>query len=450
MSNLIHILDTNVILHESESLLSFQDGITALHAAVLSELDKFKKNKDQIGVNARKALRFIDDLRQYGKLDEGVALSHKVPNHKGIIKVITSKRVSESVKGKIEGVFGYQLDEKYTDNVLLRAALALGVKDDVEIVTKDINLRIMADCCGIKVADYDAEKKVDHEEETFTGYKHFKVTSKKFNDLTEFGHIDGKDFELLPNEFAIVHSKNSKNEERDVIATKKGLHLETIHELALKPIHGISAKNLEQVMALDALLNPNIDLVTLSGQAGTGKTLLTLAAAVEQLNMGRYESIMVARPIVAMGNDIGFLPGDKDEKLSEWMQPIFDNLQFIFSTHAKTNPLTRIQALRSEGRLVMEAIAHIRGRSLPHRFIIIDEAQNLSALEVKTIITRAGIGSKIVLTGDPEQVDNPFVDAVSNGLTYTAECFKNSELHAHVKLIQSERSPLAALAAKIM
>ncbi|MPM48239.1 hypothetical protein SDC9_94963 [bioreactor metagenome] len=338
------------------------------------------------------------------------------------------------------------------DNRILAAAMMLQQHTSHEIfVSKDINLRLKADALGLVVEDFEKEKV--NFDTLYTGFRTVDVDDETVNRFYREKRLVVDDEELMPNEFVVLRSNsNAKHTALGRCWAAREVRLveqsENFHDGTLVP------RNREQRMALELLLDPAVKLVTLVGGAGTGKTLLALAAGLLMTEERKqYEKLLVTRPIVPLGNDIGYLPGGKNEKLQSWMQPIFDNLEFLLAGNggdARRNPGTRIAALISKGIVELEALTYIRGRSIPAHYVIVDEAQNLTPHEVKTIVSRAGEGTKMVLTGDPNQIDNPYLDASSNGLTVTVEQFKHEAIHGHVTLRKSERSELAALAARLL
>ncbi|MEX1017180.1 MAG: PhoH family protein [Phycisphaeraceae bacterium] len=453
------VLDTNVLLHNPASLYMFKEHEVIIPFAVLEELDKFKKQSDDVGRNAREVIRQLDTLRSGGHLAEGV----KWNGQGGVIRVEFS--TDERPKW---------LSDDLPDNRIISVAWGLQQAGKRSIlITKDINVRIKADALGITTEDFEAQKvDIDH---LYAGYTTLAVPGELIDTLYEEKQLDmvellellveetpdGKqrDVELHANEY--VQLRNALDESHTGLARRLAdtEHLIPIHG-PRKPVSGIMARNVQQTMALDLLLDDEIKLVTLLGTAGTGKTLLAIAAGMAKVfTEERYDKLLVARPIMPMGRDIGYLPGTKDEKLEAWMQPIFDNLTYLLSTrgagfpgsaqHADSKSAEqRIQQLIASGQLVLEPLTYIRGRSIPHQFIIIDEAQNLTPHEVKTIVSRVGEGTKIVLTGDIAQIDNPYLDSSSNGLSFMVERLKGQALVGHVTLARSERSELASLAAE--
>jgi PhoH-like ATPase len=448
------VLDTNVLLHSPQALYLFDDNEVIIPFAVLSELDKFKKGNDDVARNAREVIRQLDTLRQRGKLAEGV----KWNGHGGTIRVefATPDRPiwinEDSPDNRIIGV-AWQLTQQGKRAVL---------------VTKDINVRLKSDALGIHTEDFEAQKvDIDHLYAGFLSagvpgdlidalYEEKQLEVEKIQPYLVGRTLDDKpiNYDLHANQFVTL--KNALDESHTGLARRLADtdHLIPIHG-PRKPVFGLMARNVQQTMALDLLLDDEVKLVTLLGTAGTGKTLLALAAGMQKVfTEQRYDKLLVARPIMPMGRDIGYLPGTKDEKLEAWMQPIFDNLSYLMSTrgagtqHADSKqPEQRVAQMMASGQLVLEPLTYIRGRSIPHQFIIVDEAQNLTPHEIKTIISRVGEGTKIVLTGDVAQIDNPYLDASSNGLSVSIERLKGQPLVGHVTLARSERSDLASLAA---
>ncbi|QDU70424.1 PhoH family protein [Mucisphaera calidilacus] len=456
------VLDTNVLLHNPNALYMFDDNQVIVPFAVLEELDKFKKANDDVGRSAREVIRQLDRLRQKGRLADGVAWNDKG----GSIRV----DFAEDVRPKA-------LTDQVPDNRIIGVAWGLKERGFRSImITKDINVRLKSDSLGIQTEDFEAQKvDIDH---LYAGYTTLDVAGELIDQLYEEKQLEvealapspeaglleplgpsvldeDEGLELHANQF--VQLRNAVDESHTGLARRLADtdHLIPVHG-PRKPVTGIMARNVQQTMALDLLLDDEIKLLTLLGTAGTGKTLLALAAGMTKVFAEqRYDKLLVARPIMPMGRDIGYLPGDKDEKLSAWMQPIFDNLQYLLSTrgagsqHAESKqPEQRIEYLMSSGQLVLEPLTYIRGRSIPHQFMIIDEAQNLTPHEVKTIVSRVGEGTKIVLTGDIAQIDNPYLDASSNGLSFMVERLKGEALVGHVLLARTERSELASLAAE--
>jgi PhoH-like ATPase len=435
------VLDTNVLIHNPRALESFEKNQVVIPIGVIEELDTFKRYHDERGRNAREVARTLDQLRKNGKLQEGVPL----PNG-GILKV--------EIKG-INGNLPASFSHLKIDNTILGVALSLKAQgEDVRFVTKDINVRIKADALGLIAEDYETNKvKID---EFYSGWTTLTLPDAAIDEFYKSGKLNwNAPDSLYDNEFLLL--KSEIHEAKTALGVYQA-SLRQIQALWFREPEawGIKPMNREQVFALNLLLNDRISLVTLVGTAGTGKTLLAIACGLmKTLDEKKYRRVLVSRPIVPLGNDIGFLPGTKDEKLMNWMQPIFDNLEFIMDRNqAFQNEADdvdgKIQYLMDTHRLELEAITYIRGRSIPKQFLIVDEAQNLTPHEVKTIVSRAGVGTKIILTGDPYQIDNPYLDASSNGMVYLVERFKGAELFGHITLTKSERSSLSALAVKIL
>ena len=429
------VLDTNVILFDAFALLKFDGSDIHIPFAVIEEIDKFKRDQGENGRNARQFSRFVDLLRSKGSLAQGV----QIDNQDSYVYITTDI--------SIVGV-GTDLDNKIADNRILGTALGLQKqfpRNKVELISKDINLRIKADVYGIVAMDYDSSD-IDHDK-MYEGYQEIQVEPAKIEQFYKEKKcvVDAK---LYINQYVILIDKSNPN--HSAIGRFSGPD-QAIVPLLNPPesIWGIHARNAEQSFALDALLNDEVMLVSLVGKAGTGKTLLAIAAGLfKTLDEGRYQRLLVSRPIFPMGRDIGYLPGDIEQKLNPWMQPIFDNVEFLMGADKKA--AGRAQELINQGMLNIEPLTYIRGRSIPKQYLIVDEAQNLTPHEIKTIITRAGSGTKVVLTGDVYQIDNPYVDSVNSGLTHAVERFKGQAIAAHVTLTKGERSPLAELAANIL
>ena len=451
------VLDTNVLLHSSQSMESFRDADVVIPMAVIEELDKFKKNSDELGRNARAVIRNLDRLRQAGEgrpgqLSRGVSLEHLSGAATGKLYVLTSPygTAAAGVGREVDSVFGSELDQGSPDNRILRVACTLRDKGrQVVFISKDINLRLKADALGLTVMDFERGK-VD-ESALYTGFSARNVAPEVLEKLYRDREIPVSGYDMLPNECAVLNSEDNPKHSALVRRCGDALRLLRIPE----SVWNISPRNKEQRMAFELLLDPEVKLVTLVGGAGTGKTLLALAAALHLvLNENLYDRVLVSRPIIPLGNDIGFLPGSKESKLASWMQPIFDNLGLLLGGENERKPKSSsrysTEGLIAAHKLELEALTYIRGRSIPRQFVIVDEAQNLTPHEVKTIVSRCGDDTKMVLTGDPAQIDNPYLDASSNGLSCAAERMKGQPIFGHVTLAKSERSALAALAAKLL
>ncbi|MBN2547509.1 MAG: PhoH family protein [Spirochaetes bacterium] len=436
------ILDTNVLLHNPQALYSFADNTVIIPITVIEELDKFKSFTDRKGMHARQVLREIDGCIKKGALNKGAK-----------IKSGGSLRIDLGIAEKIQNL-PQNMDFNANDNKILSSAYDLQKKGEtVFFISKDLNARIKAEALGIKARDFEKQK-VEYSS-LYKGWKEVNINTKLINQLYENGEVEVKGYTFYENEFALLKANDSGNSSAickyDSIKRKVVLLKDSYEAMQVFPL------NLEQKFAFDLLLNDSIKLVTLIGLAGTGKTLIALASALSKtLKQNVYSRILVARPIIPLGKDIGFLPGSKDEKMTYWMQPIFDNLEYILNKSAFSkdkngevrNTADVIDQLVKSNHLEIEALTYIRGRSIPNQFIIIDEAQNLTPHEIKTIISRVGDGTKIVLTGDPEQIDNPYLDANSNGLTYMVEHLKDIKIVGHMFLSKSERSEIATLAAE--
>jgi PhoH-like ATPase len=486
------VLDTNVLLHNPNALFVFQEHEVIIPFAVIEELDKLKRTNDDIGRNARECIRHLDRLRSKGRLIEGVRWGESSPtvgmgastgpgesgSRTGSIRIDVADHPRPSILG-----------DDSPDNRIIAVAWALHTGQASAFahmgrggeqarravrtifVSKDLNARIKSDALGIRTEDFENQK-VDAER-LYSGFFQIGVPGALIDELYSermlaierlSGHLGALTAEGAAYQRAVVSNqyiilKDAEDEGHTGLARRLA---DTDHLIPItgprKPTFGIMARNVQQTMAMDLLLDDEIRMVTLLGSAGTGKTLLAVAAGMAKVfNEERYDKLLVARPIMPMGRDIGYLPGDKDEKLTAWMQPIFDNLAYLLSTRG--SPLQsaeshsteqRIQKLLADGKVVLEPLTYIRGRSIPHQFMIVDEAQNLTPHEIKTIVSRIGEGTKLVLTGDIGQIDNPYLDQSSNGLSYAVEKMKGLALVGHVTLAKSERSELASLAAELL
>ncbi len=438
--NKTFILDTNVLLLDPLAINKFgSDNKVFIPLTVIEELDKFKKDQNENGRNARYFSRLIDGFRSEGSLFKGIKLENG-----GMLQV--------SVTKGYKGTAPSELRLDLNDNLILAAAMNLkDAGENVTLITKDINLRLKSDAVDIHAEDYETTDVSI--EELYSGQRVVPFELEKIEEFEKerFLKIEPGDISnLYPNEYLVLVDKN--NPFKKILGryhSRKGGIVPLI-----KPkegVWGIHPKNIEQQFAFDALLNNEINLVSLVGKAGTGKTLLAIAAGLEcAITKQNYSRVLVSRPIVPMGRDLGFLPGDISEKLGPWMQPIFDNIDFLFGNQRARNEMTTWDELINQGLLHVEPLTYIRGRSLPQQFMIVDESQNLTPHEIKTIITRAGEGTKIVLTGDSEQIDNPYLDSLNNGLVYTIDKLKGEDIVAHVKLSVGERSPLSEIASKLL
>ncbi|MFK3986026.1 MULTISPECIES: PhoH family protein [Exiguobacterium] len=434
-----YVLDTNVLLHDPLSLFQFDEHDVVIPAIVLEELDGKKRNMDEVGRNARETARVLDQLRTTGKLHDGVPLENG-----GHLFVEIGH----------EHTVDFPFDVMTNDNRILTVALALMKQYEhdrtrkVVVVSKDILVRVKADAIGIEAEDYLTDHIVDTTN-LYAGYREIEVDQAVIDEFYKVRQLPLSALtknQLYPNSFVVLKSNVSKASAVAVVDALQPI----LRPLSLDVEHvwGIHPRNVQQRMALDLLLRDDIPFVTLLGKAGTGKTLLALAAGLSLVeDERRFNKLVVARPVVPMGNDIGYLPGEMEEKLRPWMQPIYDNLEFLFNANSKDELGNILAGIKS---IQLEALTYIRGRSMPDQFIIIDEAQNLTKHEIKTILTRVGENSKIVLVGDPYQIDHPYLDEYSNGLTYAVERFKGQNVFGHVQLIKGERSSLARLAADLL
>ena len=438
-SKKVFVLDTNVLLHDPKAIYNFQEHDVVIPIVVIEEIDHFKKDQTEIGRNARSVSRFMDRLRAQGSLSKGVKLDGG-----GILKVDVTQHPFD--------IQFFSLDKHKVDNHILGCAQELLKvrKEKVVLVTKDTNLRIKADAMGLQAEDYTTDKV--ELEELYTGFDTWEVSPEKVDLLFDGGLALEEGKELYPNQFVTLvdqhnpsHTALSRYHPGDKL-------LKPMKRLEMPP-WGVKPRNREQQFALDLLLDDSVQVVTLVGKAGTGKTLLAIAAGLQQVvDEERYNRLLVSRPVMPMGRDLGFLPGDVEEKLRPYMQPIYDNLDFIVAANMEMRRRVSMTSgqLEEGGYLSVEPLTYIRGRSIPNQYIIVDEAQNLTPHEVKTILTRAGDGTKVVLTGDPYQIDNPYVDASTNGLSFLAEHFKGLDLSGHVTLMKGERSRMAELASNLL
>ncbi|MEZ4319778.1 MAG: PhoH family protein [Myxococcota bacterium] len=436
-----YVLDTNVLLYDPRAIFVFHEHDIIIPMTVIEEIDRFKKDVNETGRNARQVSRYLDDLRLKGSLKDGVELDGG-----GRLRVDYGP-----ADGKEEISWG----PDSADNRILATAMRYDRNPKRAcLITRDTNMRLKSDALGVPAEDYqNAHIEVD---EQYTGMVQRTVPAATIDALYANGSVPLEGHEsCYPHQFLLLVAEESsgKTAMARVDHRRSKVRLVGRHK---EGVWGIFARNKEQLFALDLLLDDSVQLVTINGVAGTGKTLLAIAAGLKQVaDDGRYRKLLVSRPIFPLGRDIGFLPGDIEQKLNPWMKPIFDNLELLFSTRQEKGnnhrtPEPEYQYLLDQKIIEVEPLTYIRGRSIPKQFLIVDEAQNLTPHEVKTVLTRAGEGTKVVMTGDPYQIDNPYVDAMSNGLTYTIERFKRSEVSGHVTLRKGERSELAELAAELL
>ena len=439
------VLDTNVLLHDPNALLGFEDNWVFVPIYVIEEIDNFKKEMSELGQNARQVSRMIDHYREGGDLRKGVDL----PNGGKLLVVFaTSDHRNEMSPFHKDLTVSHQMDR-----LIVGTAIEVSRNEpDVPIVfvSKDTNLRIRAEAMGLKAVDYDKERK--DISELYTGTGEILLTGEELSRLYQGGTVPiAEGAGVFENQYLVARNGVNPSQSVLVRTNLKDRVLQRILELK-EPVWGIRPRNKEQHFALDALLRDEIKLVSLVGKAGTGKTLLAIAVGLQKVAEEQsFVRLLVSRPIFPLGRDIGFLPGDIEEKLNPWMQPIHDNVEFLMGLSRPDRRGGRsYRELLDMGMMEVEPLTYIRGRSIPNQFMIVDEAQNLTPHEIKTIITRAGDGTKIVLTGDPYQIDNPYVDSVNNGLVHCAEKFKVARLAATVTLSKGERSELAELASNLL
>ncbi len=432
-----YILDTNVLLHDPNSLLYFDENCVLIPIEVIEEIDRFKREATERGQNARTFSRTLDSLRSKGRLSDGVPLSTG-----GKLKVVFQK---PGENGQV--VVG----SKTVDSRIVALALHIQKaepKTRTILVTKDINLRIKADALGLQAEDYESDRVMI--KDLYTGMFDLSVPADKMLSFRANGELELNGAQkYLPNEYCTLTEQGHPKRTALTKVDASGTRLMPIVD-SREGVWGIKPRNREQHFAFDALLDDRIKLVTLMGKAGTGKTLMAMAAGLKRTVLDReFRRLVVARPTISMGKELGFLPGSLEEKLSPWMQPIHDALELLSDLnmgqeHRRSNDLMR------SGSIVVEALSYIRGRSIANQFMVVDEAQNLTPLEVKTIITRVGHGTKIIFTGDPYQIDNPYVDSSSNGFNYIVSKFREQPIAAHIELQKGERSELAELAANLL
>lgn len=434
----IYVLDTNVLLDDPQAIFDYQENEVIVPLAVLEELDDQKSKTSDIGYNARETSRILDQLRKKGKLNKGIKLDNG-----GTLKIVIDKK---------ELKLPPHLSATKADNRILTTAIDLqegNSNKEVIVVSNDINLRLISNAFDISSEDHKGNG-IDGEE-LYDGFININTSSSvidKFYNENELSleELDADIDQLYPHQF--IQFTSIEDSKKTALARYNGQKIVSLIFDQKTPM-GIKPLNREQIFAFELLLNDEIKVVTISGKAGTGKTLLALAAGLQKvINDKVYERVLIARPVIPMGKDIGFLPGSVEEKLEPWMQPILDNLNLII--HSNKGSYLSIDQLIENNSIQIEALTYIRGRSIPNQYIIIDEAQNLSKHEVKTILTRAGKDSKIVLTGDPFQIDNPYLDKVNNGLSQVANHFHEQIIAGHIMLKKGERSEIAKIASELL
>jgi len=436
------VLDTNVLLNDPHCINKFGGEDVIIPMVVLEEIDGFKKGHSTLAASARIVTRALDDLRERGRLFNGV----KLDNGGRLIIPNLHPEVS----------FTNSSSKENNDNIILQCCLQWNEEyEDLILITEDINMRIRGDALGVKTEPHEDTRVEDVS--FYDKVREFNCEDQSITDLYQLGWAKDSAFEDVGlNEYCVLHGHGGRHK----TALARGMGDSRVSLIRKNPVYKVSARNKEQTMALDALMDPDIKLVVLAGRAGCGKTLLALAAGLEQsLNDNIYDKMMITRPIVPMGNDIGFLPGDLKEKLDPWMAPIYDNLSYLHRGAPTSKMMAgkrvkvdigrqMVEDLIDFGHISMDALTYIRGRSISDQFVLVDEAQNLSAHEIKTIVTRIGQGTKLVITGDPFQIDNPYLDTHNNGLSFLIDRMKGEGLFASVVLLEGERSELAEVAAR--
>ncbi|MEZ4286612.1 MAG: PhoH family protein [Polyangiales bacterium] len=439
----IYVLDTNVLLHDPHALYKFEDNIVVIPIFVIEEIDQFKKELSELGQNARHIARLLDELRESNgeSLQVGVPLADT-----GGTLMVVAPHDRDFRPGHEHGAM---------DQAILRIALQVQGDNNntlVVFVTMDTNLRIRADALGLRAENYEGGRVAI--DDLYSGVLKVETDTETVDRLAKREPIELSSVPIegaFPNAGVVLRDRHQP---RHTALGRVDAACAQINPLRVgrEGVWRVRPRNLEQYFALDSLLDPNVHLVTLVGKAGTGKTLLAIAAGLQAVvHDSTHSRLLVSRPIFPLGRDVGYLPGTVEEKLNPWMQPIFDNLEYIFSSGRQRTPEVRsYEELLSSGAIQIEPLTYIRGRSLAHQFLIVDEAQNLTPHQVKTVITRCGVDTKIILTGDPYQIDNPYVDSASNGLTIAAQRFQGEPIAAHVTLVKGERSELAERATQLL
>ena len=456
MAKKTYVLDTSACLSDPNCIYSFTNNDIVIPLKVLEEIDKHKKRQDGVGTNARTIIRIFDELRTKGNLQQGV----RIQKGKGILKV----------RGCSTELIPPDLDSEIADHIIISTAIAENLENGNRktiVVSRDINMRVICDSLGLISEDYTENQIIKKDSDLYTGFTEVLVDDQTIDHFYEGEKIvlDAEEYpNLHPNQFVMMVSSSKDKKTALCKFEDYKTPLAKVKDFKLG-LWGVKAKNKEQAFALDLLTNPEIQVITLVGKAGSGKTLLAIAAGLEQIipnyavtslaakhgstkkkaKEGIYKKLVVSRPVMPMGKDIGFLPGTMEDKMAPWLAPIQDNLKFLTG-----DDQTTLDDYMARGLIEMEALTYIRGRSIANAYIVIDEAQNLTAHEIKTILTRVGEGTKIVLTGDIEQIDNIYINETSSGLVHAVEKFKGLDLSGHVTLRKGERSKVATVAAKVL
>ena len=439
-----YILDTSVCLTDAEAINKFDNHDIFLPLKVLEEIDKHKKRQDSVGINARKIIRALDELRSVGSLQKGV----RIAKGKGILKVLSYEDAEQAE-------FPDDLSKSVPDHIIIATGMFVASqypRRKTILISNDINMRVICDSLGLQAQDYTSEEAVHSSDELYDGFSNVLVDDQLIERFyaDEKIHLDEFDMHepLSPNQYLLLTS--NANPKKTCLARFVDTQspLKKINSASI-PDWNIKPRNKEQSFAIDMLMNPEIKLVSLIGRAGSGKTLCAIAAGLQQTigmdkHKNKYSRLIVSRPVQPMGKDIGFLPGTMEEKMLPWLMPIQDNLKYLMGDKSS------LELYMQKGKIEIEALTYIRGRSISDAFVIIDEAQNLTRHEIKTIITRIGENTKIILTGDIEQIDNIYVNETSNGLAHAVENFKDYKIAGHITFRKGERSELATLASKVL
>lgn len=440
-----YVIDTSVFLTDAQCIYKFENNDIFIPLKVLEEIDKHKKRQDSVGFNARQIIKILDHLREKGSLHKGLRLG----KGKGVIKTLGADLIDSEA-------FPSDLAAKHADHMILATAMTIqkqNARRKTIVVSRDINMRVIADSIGLLAEDYITEQVAEDADKIYSGFASILVDDELIEQFYAGQSISlspdlvaEQKIVLHPNQFVMLVSSASEKKTALCRFDNYNSSLEPIYKPDMA--YGVNARNKEQSFALDLLFDPEVPFVSLIGRAGSGKTLMAIVAGIEQ-TIGcqdpPYKRILISRPVQPMGKDIGFLPGSMEEKMMPWLRPIQDNLQFIMGGNKN-----EMRSYFDRGVIEIEALTYIRGRSISDAFMIVDEAQNLTAHEVKTILTRVGENTKIVLTGDVEQIDNVYTNETSNGLAYAVEKFKDSPLAGHITFQKGERSKIATLASKLL